>query len=93
MCPRGVVNGRGMEKACKSVPSYPTGSLVLHKKKETTAQRQSLQTVEKVLCRGAQCAPVLVSCMSSFPGNALPRQASGRTMFAPTVSTMGKMVF
>ena len=42
---------------------------------------------------GALCAPVLVSCMSSFPGNALPRQASGRTMFAPTVSTMGKMVF
>lgn len=41
MCPRGVVNGRGLEKACKSVPPYPTGSLVLHKK-ETTAQRQSL---------------------------------------------------
>ncbi|MDD6425807.1 MAG: hypothetical protein PUF92_10135, partial [Subdoligranulum variabile] len=22
MCPRGVVNGRGLEKACKSVPPY-----------------------------------------------------------------------
>lgn len=32
MCPRGVVNGRGLEKACKSVPPYHTGSLVLHKK-------------------------------------------------------------
>lgn len=34
MCPRGVVNGRGLEKACKSVPPYPTGSLVLHKKRK-----------------------------------------------------------
>ena len=32
MCPRGVVNGRGLEKACKSVPPYPTDSLVLRKK-------------------------------------------------------------
>jgi len=54
---------------------------------------RELQTVEKVLCRGAQCAPVLVSCMSGFPGNALPRQASGQTMFALTVSTMGKWFF
>ena len=37
---------------------------------------------------GALCAPVLISCMSSFSGNALPRQASGRTLCAPTVSTI-----
>ena len=93
LCARaGLSMGEAWRKPARAYRLILPAAL-FYTKKETIAQRQSLQTVEKVLCRGAQCAPVLVSCMSSFLGNALPRQVSGRTMFAPTVSTIGKMVF
>ena len=44
------------------------------------------QTVEKVLCRGAQCAPVPTCHVRSFPEKALLRLVGGRTLFAPTSS-------
>ena len=43
-------------------------------------------------CRGEQCSPVPICHVRSFPEKALLRWVGGRTLFAPTVSTTGKMV-
>ena len=75
----------GKTRRCGRKPAMP--GFAIRYSCRLKAPLEGSSACRKVLCRGAQCAPVPICHVRSFPEKALLRWIGGRTLFAPTFST------